>query len=512
MSIVVEQQPPDEQNRGTIAKDAVQKILFSVVAAFHKHRYLIGLMVVYASVLSYLTIQRYNNYLSGYYDLGVFLNPLYNTTYGHFLLQYNVGREMSTLASHQMYILVPLAGLYYLYPSANLVLVLQSVTLALGVIPLYLITKEVVRIKSIPYLPYIIPTLYLLSATVQWTNAYDFHPETLSTTFILFTWYFLLKRKYALAVVGMLLTIACKEDMGFVIGALNIAFLFVYKDRRSRLFVALLAVLSFAISIVEFTVLIPLFSSIHTSYYLIRYSYLGKSYRSIALNLLQHPALLVHSLFLTPDRLDFLFKIFVQTGFVALFSPAILVAAPQFVIDLLAARGSPMHQIIYQYTVEINALLWISAIYGLKNISWLLYKMTRGKTADADFYLKAIVWCVVAVNLLSSVWSGPVLSPRWFSAEFAANPPQRVQLLNQMVARIPSGVSVDASDSIAAHLSNREYIAIFPERCDADYIISDPPAYIVNGARNYNKCMSYVSQHYTFLYRNGGYFIAKKKT
>jgi len=83
-------------------------------------------------------------------------------------------------------------------------------------------------------------------------------------------------------------------------GALNIAFLFVYKDRRSRLFVALLAVLSFAISIVEFTVLMPLFSSIHTSYYLIRYSYLGKRYQAIALNLLQHPALLVQSLFLFP--------------------------------------------------------------------------------------------------------------------------------------------------------------------------------------------------------------------
>lgn len=512
MSIVVEQKPLDERNHGTGAQAAILKMLSDIARALAKHKYLLCLIVVYTSVLSYLTIQRYNNYIAGYYDLGVFLNPLYNTTHGHFLLQYNVGREMNTLASHQMYILIPLAGLYYLYPSANLVLILQSLILALGVIPLYLITKEVIRFKSVPYLPYIIPTLYLLSATVQWTNAYDFHPETLSTTFILFTWYFLLKRKYAWAVAAMLLTISCKEDMGLVIGALNIAFLFIYKDGRSRLFVALLAVVSFAISIVEFTALIPHFSTIHTSYYLIRYSYLGKSYRAIALNLLQHPALLVHSLFLTPDRLDFLFKIFVQTGFVALFSPAILVAAPQFVIDLLAARGSPMHQIVYQYTTEINALLWISTIYGLQNISWLLHKLTRGKTADVDSYLKLIIWCVVAVNLLSSVWSGPVLSPRWFHAEFAANPPQRVQLLNQMVAQIPPGVSVDASDSIAAHLSNRQQIEIFPEHCTATYIISDPPAYIVNGALNYNKCMNYVSQHYTFLYSNGGYFIAKKKT
>lgn len=512
MSTIVEQKPLDERNHRTSAKDAVRKIALSVAALIATNKYILCLMIVYASVLSYLTIQRYTTYLSGYYDLGVYLNPLYNTTHGHFLLEYNVGQQVNLLGVHQAYIIIPLAGLYYLYASPNLLLILQSVTIALGAIPLSLITKEVLPGKRFRLLPYIIPTLYLLSATVQWTNAYDFHPETLGTTFILCTWYFLLKRKYAWAVVFMLLTIACREDMGLIIGMLNIAFLFIYKSHRQRVFVALLALLSFAISVVEFTILIPHFNTIHTSFFLARYAYLGHSYKAIALNLLEHPQLLIErSLLLTESR-DFLFKIFVQTGFVALLSPAFLVAAPQFAVDLLAGRGSPMHQIVYQYTTAINALLWISAIYGLKNLSWLLHKITRGNTVKADSYLMIIVWCVAVVNLLASVWSGPLLSPHWFSATFAANPPQRVQLLNQMVAQIPPSVAVDASDSIAPHLSNRTYIAIFPEHCDAAYIISDPPTYIVNGASNYNKCMNYISQHYTFSYHNGGYFIAKRKT
>src|SRR5207253_281314 len=83
---------------------------------------------------------------------------------------------MNWLGDHSSLILIPLAPLYALLRDARMLLILQSCALAAGAWPVYrLARRELAR----EWAAACCAALYLLFPALQYSNLFEFHPETL---------------------------------------------------------------------------------------------------------------------------------------------------------------------------------------------------------------------------------------------------------------------------------------------------------------------------------------------
>src|SRR5690606_14692470 len=85
-----------------------------------------------------------------------------------------------------------LAPFYRLIPSPYFILLLQTVVVALGAVPIYRFARA--RLLS-SFAGVIFAAAYLLYAPVEWTNLYEFQIRAFATTFMLCALYCLQLRR-----------------------------------------------------------------------------------------------------------------------------------------------------------------------------------------------------------------------------------------------------------------------------------------------------------------------------
>jgi uncharacterized membrane protein len=115
------------------------------------------LVVLYAVTFSAMSIHRHAVFETHGYDLGNADQTVYNTLHGCLFCFTNMdGIEMdgleSRLALHFEPILLPVSLTYLLYSSPVTLLVLQTVVLALGAWPAFLLARESLR-RRLPAFP-----------------------------------------------------------------------------------------------------------------------------------------------------------------------------------------------------------------------------------------------------------------------------------------------------------------------------------------------------------------------
>src|SRR5262249_43409721 len=98
----------------------------------------------------------------------------------------------------------------WLFPSAIGLLVLQSVALALGAIPVHRMAR---RLLADEPLALACALLYLVYPAVGYANLFEFHPETLGTTTLLFAIAALLAGAAGRTLLFGALSLLGKEDM-----------------------------------------------------------------------------------------------------------------------------------------------------------------------------------------------------------------------------------------------------------------------------------------------------------
>src|SRR5581483_10922836 len=137
-------------------------------------------MLLYTIVFSYFAIQRHNAFASGY-DLSNMDQTIWNTVHGHFFSLTGKNGTISRFSIHADVFLILLSPLYLLWDNVRLILIVQSLFLALGAIPVFLLSKKV--LKSI-FLAYLMVCLYLFNPGMQWSNIYDFHSVVFAIPFL----------------------------------------------------------------------------------------------------------------------------------------------------------------------------------------------------------------------------------------------------------------------------------------------------------------------------------------
>lgn len=334
-------------------------------------------MVAYAIGMSIETVLRYETFKATAFDLGNMDQVLWNTIHGRLFQFTNQAADWygppMRLAVHVEPIILPLSLLYAYHADPRTLLVFQSLALATGAIPIFLLAR-----KHIPEWPLVAPMLvlaYFLSPALLGLNIFDFHPISLATPFLLYAILALDYKRYKWFVVACILAACCKEDVPLYIALLGILVFWKYKLPRlgSALFVG-----GLLWSAIAFGFVIPHFypGAQHNNFWY-RYEALGSSPGNAIINIVLHPWLLFTT-FITLDRFYYLASLLRSTGFLALLGPEwLLLALPGFAENLLSTDPL-IYSGIFHYNAAIIPFVMVAAIHGTRRFI-AIWRIWRGE-------------------------------------------------------------------------------------------------------------------------------------
>lgn len=359
----------------------------------YKFELILGaIIVLYIGIFSFFSIKRYRTLNSYYYDLGIMDQVVFNTSKGRFLEMTNqqLKKNTSRLAIHFDPILAIFAPLYKLYPSPKVLLVGQTVILALGALAVYLIGSRIIKKKAVSFL---FAVCYLCFFPVQRVVLFDFHAVALATTFFLFAIYFNLVKKNHWSFIFILLSLLTKEHVGLVVFLYGVYLKLIKKEKKFGLTVLITGLIFFITTVY---LIIPYFRQ--ESHFALRYyEDFGDKPSTILYNIFRHPLVTVRYLF-RRDTFEYVSRI-ITPNFYSLFSPlALLIAAPELAINILSFNGN-MRSIFFHYNSLIIPFIYFSLILGYQKL---------GKMIKNSFIKKAVLIVFIILNLYSYYQYNPL--------------------------------------------------------------------------------------------------------
>src|SRR6266699_5198813 len=316
-------------------------------------------MLVYALEMSYQAVLRYETFKATAFDLGNMDQVLWNTIHGRLFQFTNQAIDWygppTRLAVHFEPIILPLSLLYAFGANPHLLLISQTLALASGALPVFLLTRK--YIPEWPLLAPLMAAVYLISPALLGLNIFDFHPISFATPLLLYSILALTYKRYGWFILACILAASCKEDIPFSLAILGLFLIWKYK--LPRLGIAL-TIGSLVWSSIAFGIIIPhLYPGAQHNNFWYRYEALGSSPGEAIGNLILHPWLLFTT-FITFDRLYYLASLFRSTGFLCLLAPEWLLLALPTLAENLLSTDSLTFSGVYQYNAAIIPFVMIA--------------------------------------------------------------------------------------------------------------------------------------------------------
>ena len=228
----------------------VRSVLKYILTLIGANKALFLAVFGYIIALSTFTILRQAAFLTSGFDLGIF-NQAFSTTLHQHKLFYETGDlsfnpNGSFFGVHFSPILFLLLPFYAIWPTPENLLIMQTIILALGAIPLYWIASSKLG-KNVGLLTALI---YLCNPLVLSVNFNDFHLEAFTSTFFLFSLYYLDKERWKGFSVFMILAFSTIE-FAPIIGVFVALYAFILhlkgkfaNPKRALKYIAVIAVIS----------------------------------------------------------------------------------------------------------------------------------------------------------------------------------------------------------------------------------------------------------------------------
>ncbi len=419
---------------------------------------LAGMILAYTLIIGSWSVNRFKSYNATLWDMGIMGQAIWNTAHGRILHEsINLGYSISRLAvAHWELIYLPLAIIYRIIPSIPLLLYIQSLVLACGVIPIY---KFALRKLSSEPAALFISASYLFYPALHGANLFDLHGLTFATTFLLFTFYYLDKGKWIIAIIFAVLSICCREDVALVVFMLGIYTLFKNKtgDPIEKHIALKLRAIFISMSLLW---IIAFFGRA----YFIGQGELADTSSMIS-NWENSSAAPIFDFIKTllSNNLKYIAKLTLPVIGLPLLSPSImLIALPTLLLNI-SSNWPQMRQIEYHYTAAITPFIFLATIQGISNLKGWSNRFPKFQSNRIPIILSSII-------LLASIVSTTQFSILRFHKTWQVSASNK-KLSRQLLA-IPSDLSISATARVGAHLANRKELFHFPEHfSDADLIV-----------------------------------------
>jgi uncharacterized membrane protein len=392
------------------------------------------LIAIYVAYFSSYTIIKHWAFHTHAYDFGIYMQSLWTTLHGHGLF-YTSLWEGSRFFYHFEPILFFILPLYAIFTRAETLLVLQSLVIALGAIPIYWIARDELGEKA----GVAFAALFLLYPALHGVNQDEFHGVALAITPLLFSFYMFKKKRYGWGVACALLALMCRENVSMVVIFMGLYWLWVERDKvklwlRTRslprerevvfpLCLVLIGIIWFTLAVF---VIIPHFNHIDAHPFSYRYD-------SLFRNLFTDFGM----------KLTYLLCLFAPLAFIPLLCPSVLlIGLPIFAQNLFSGKYS-MYIVSHHYCALLIPWIFIAGIYGFKRLLTMKRKDIYSKLFYPLLPLGLIITFLVAgPSPVSLTYDVPQITSHDHTVE-------------RIIELVPEGASVYAQNDIFPHICHR---------------------------------------------------------
>ncbi|QGV82601.1 DUF2079 domain-containing protein [Streptomyces ficellus] len=348
------------------------------------------------------------------------------------------GEGFNLLGDHFHPLLAALAPFYRLWPSPLCLLVAQSALLAVAVVPLARWAARALGRRP----AHAVAVAYGLSWGIASAAAFDFHEVALAVPLLACSLEALAHRRWRAAVAWAAPLLLVKEDLGLTLAAVG-GYIALKGGSGARRLGLVTAAAGAVGSFVEIKLLMPAFHP-HGGY--AHGGNLSEGYGSL-LSTLAHAPLDA----LRPDvKAMTLVLVFAPSALLALRSPLSLIAVPTLAWRMMSDNG--FH---WGTAFHYSAVLMPVVVAGLID-ALTVWRRTGHPLASR--HVRASLATVLAVTL--------VMLPSFPLAQLAQRATWRgtphVGAARALLARIPDGATVAASNRLVPQLTSRCTVVVFP--------------------------------------------------
>jgi uncharacterized membrane protein len=440
----------------------------------YEGRLALAMVLLYAVVFGSLSLVRHWAFHSTALDLGVFDQVLWNTVHGRFMEStLSLGRcdPHSFFLDHFSPALLVIAPFYAIVPRPETLIVFQTVALALGAWPIYLLARRFLA-RGGERLVWV--AAYVLSAPLAWITFYDFHEITLAVLPLGLAVYFLATRRTVPLLLALGASFLVKEELPLLAIGFGLALL---AQRRWGIGV-FVTVASAAWFVVTLKVIIPAFAGGAPYQYLGRYASLGSDEFAIARTLVLDPLRVLRVLVSGEwgSKLAFVLTLFAPGLGLAVRSRWALIPAIIPLGYLLLSDYGGEHTHHNQYGAPLIPLALGASIIGFATLS--------DRTRVRWRLSAAVLGSALAFALVHGALP---LTPGFYDAYLRGNPDRapsegtvflrepRYEPFLIAVAAIPADAPISSRDFFTTQVPERRfnYHLNGLDPCGAEYVILD---------------------------------------
>lgn len=400
------------------------------------------LAVLFVVVIFTLSVLKHDSFHTQALDLAKFDQAIWNTLHGRFL--FSTMENRSILANHFSPFMALLSPLFLIWNDVRMLFLAQAIGLAVAGLFLHKITQA----RHPQLAPWFLLAFYLNPALHE-VALVEVRRVTMAVPFLALALYALYTRRRVWMVVGLVLALLCKENIGLVVFMVGLYLILFERDLKWGVPVALVG-LAWAVMVTLWVVpaiaqqpdeakeLYP-----QLGVFCIE----GESYGQIVASVLREPQMLLGRM-VDRSALQALWRIFLPVGLVLPFLAFdwLIIILPSMAYMLISCMSS-MHRLEFWYSASILPGLFAAVGVALTRLE---RKKARWATA----------WLLSTTLLGYALFSHAPLGARYEPALYQIN--DHHHLASQVVDAVPKDARVAVQDAYVPHLTHRKQIYLFP--------------------------------------------------
>ncbi len=420
--------------------------------------------LIYVGITLYISIHllhdSYNTYC---FDLGAFMQDLKYTLQGKLL--WCPSLATSDLAHHFSPVLLLLVPIYWIFPYAQTLLVVQGLVLGLSGYLVYSLAREykLSRRASLA-----VETLFFFNPLVWGIALFDFHPIVFAIPGLICFFFGLKRKNWILFTFGLFITYISREDATITVGIYG-AVLLAYNYWKNRK-IDRTALIIFASALAAYGIAVGASAAtsgggmpIILSYFTNRYSYVDQP--------LTQGAISLFATVFSSGTLLLIYGFLFSLGLLPLLSLQSTIPALFILLTGIISTNPGQHNNLLQYTAPAIPFLFLAFIEALPLLEKdQLVRYTVKKTEGRVQLYALVLLLLLSFKIISTGRLETAVLPDWHDVA-----------INQVLSKIPNDTSVSTSNTIFPHICARTDTYLFG--WDGDEIA--PLAAITNGEWGY---------------------------
>lgn len=439
---------------------------------------LLALMILaYAGFFAAYALQLHATLNTGP-DLSAVDQPIWNALHGGSL------KGAAGAPQHFAPILLPLSLVYLVWNDVRALLILQTLALAIGALPVFWIARRTFTgvtgdtgpadTRRAEWIALAFSAAYLLFPTLQAANGAGFHADALAVAPLLFAFWYGTEGRWRAMWPWAILVMAAGETLPALTAVLGLLLIFADAGFLAAWRGPARRSLGARLRAAWGSRAAPRSASVRHGLALFAVS--AAWYLIAALIVAPHPPSAAGGLALLrePARLAYLTGLFASVGWLSLLAPEYLLLGLPVLLATLLAADPAAYSGAHPASAPLVAAFIIAAIYGARRLQRFLEKQIPFRFSPLIKNATLISALVVAWLLLFSL--GAQRDRGWtpFARPFTwPATTDHARGLPRLLAHIPADAAVSATSAIHPHLAHREKVYVYPAMGDADYALVD---------------------------------------